>query len=216
MLDQPVDVRGLGLSVVAGRQRRHDARSTFPLPKPTPDTSNGQTAPGKPRRRAAARADSAARAAATPVDTPATPRRATATRTGWIVSFAAFVSEAPAREACSGDLRRRTAGTRRQRADERHDGLPRHSRTVSDEGRRGAHWPRVARVILGLRRQPLTDQAVGEFESLWEAAGSRVAGALDGASAVVVARPRPDRDGVGGAWASAGRRRRIDAWPSGI
>jgi hypothetical protein len=32
----------------------------------------------------------------------------------------------------------------------------------------------------------LTDQAVGEFESLWEAAGSRVAGALDGASAVVV------------------------------
>jgi hypothetical protein len=32
----------------------------------------------------------------------------------------------------------------------------------------------------------LTDQAVGEFESLWEAAGSSVAGALDGASAVVV------------------------------
>jgi hypothetical protein len=32
----------------------------------------------------------------------------------------------------------------------------------------------------------LTDQAVGEFESLWEAAGSRVAGVLDGASAVVV------------------------------
>jgi hypothetical protein len=32
----------------------------------------------------------------------------------------------------------------------------------------------------------LTDQAVGEFESLWEAAGSRVAGALDGASAAVV------------------------------
>jgi len=32
----------------------------------------------------------------------------------------------------------------------------------------------------------LTDQAVGEFESVWEAAGSRVAGALDGASAVVV------------------------------
>ena len=32
----------------------------------------------------------------------------------------------------------------------------------------------------------MTDQAVGEFESLWEAAGSRVAGALDGASAVVV------------------------------
>jgi len=32
----------------------------------------------------------------------------------------------------------------------------------------------------------LTDQAVGEFESLWEAAGSRIGGALDGASAVVV------------------------------
>jgi hypothetical protein len=32
----------------------------------------------------------------------------------------------------------------------------------------------------------LTDQAVGEFESLWEAAGRRVAGTLDGASAVVV------------------------------
>jgi hypothetical protein len=32
----------------------------------------------------------------------------------------------------------------------------------------------------------LTDQAVGEFESLWEAAGSRVAGALDGASSAVV------------------------------
>ena len=32
----------------------------------------------------------------------------------------------------------------------------------------------------------MTDQAVGEFESLWEAAGSKVAGALDGASAVVV------------------------------
>jgi len=32
----------------------------------------------------------------------------------------------------------------------------------------------------------LTDQAVGEFESVWEAAGSRIAGALDGASAVVV------------------------------
>ena len=32
----------------------------------------------------------------------------------------------------------------------------------------------------------MTDQAVGEFESLWEAAGCRVAGALDGASAVVV------------------------------
>lgn len=32
----------------------------------------------------------------------------------------------------------------------------------------------------------MTDQAVGEFESLWEAAGSRVAGALDDASAVVV------------------------------
>jgi hypothetical protein len=32
----------------------------------------------------------------------------------------------------------------------------------------------------------LTDQAVGEFEALWEAAGSRVAGALDGASGVVV------------------------------
>jgi hypothetical protein len=32
----------------------------------------------------------------------------------------------------------------------------------------------------------LTEQAVGEFESLWEAAGSRIAGALDGASAVVV------------------------------
>ena len=32
----------------------------------------------------------------------------------------------------------------------------------------------------------MTDQAVGEFESLWEAAGSRVAGALDSASAVVV------------------------------
>jgi hypothetical protein len=32
----------------------------------------------------------------------------------------------------------------------------------------------------------LTDQAVGEFESLWEAAGSRVAGTLDSASAVVV------------------------------
>jgi hypothetical protein len=32
----------------------------------------------------------------------------------------------------------------------------------------------------------LKDQAVGEFESLWEAAGSRVGGALDGASAVVV------------------------------
>ena len=32
----------------------------------------------------------------------------------------------------------------------------------------------------------MTDQAVGEFESLWEAAGRRVAGTLDGASAVVV------------------------------
>jgi hypothetical protein len=32
----------------------------------------------------------------------------------------------------------------------------------------------------------LTDQAVGEFESVWEAAGSRIAGALDDASAVVV------------------------------
>ena len=32
----------------------------------------------------------------------------------------------------------------------------------------------------------MTDQAVGEFESVWEAAGSRIAGALDGASAVVV------------------------------
>jgi len=32
----------------------------------------------------------------------------------------------------------------------------------------------------------LTDQAVGEFESLWEAAGRRVAGTLDSASAVVV------------------------------
>jgi hypothetical protein len=32
----------------------------------------------------------------------------------------------------------------------------------------------------------LSDQAVGEFESLWEAAGSRVAGAVDSASAVVV------------------------------
>ena len=32
----------------------------------------------------------------------------------------------------------------------------------------------------------MTDQAVGEFDSLWEATGSRVAGALDGASAVVV------------------------------
>jgi hypothetical protein len=32
----------------------------------------------------------------------------------------------------------------------------------------------------------LKDQAVGEFESLWETAGSRVGGALDGASAVVV------------------------------
>lgn len=32
----------------------------------------------------------------------------------------------------------------------------------------------------------MTDQAVGEFESLWEAAGRRVAGTLDSASAVVV------------------------------
>jgi hypothetical protein len=32
----------------------------------------------------------------------------------------------------------------------------------------------------------LTDQAVGEFESLWEAAGRRIAGTLDSASAVVV------------------------------
>ena len=32
----------------------------------------------------------------------------------------------------------------------------------------------------------MTEQAVGEFESLWEAAGSRIAGALDAASAVVV------------------------------
>ena len=32
----------------------------------------------------------------------------------------------------------------------------------------------------------MTDQAVGEFESVWEAAGSRIAGALDHASAVVV------------------------------
>jgi hypothetical protein len=32
----------------------------------------------------------------------------------------------------------------------------------------------------------LTEQAVGEFESLWEAAGRRVAGTLDSASAVVV------------------------------
>ena len=32
----------------------------------------------------------------------------------------------------------------------------------------------------------MTDQAVGEFESVWEAAGSRIAGALDDASAVVV------------------------------
>jgi hypothetical protein len=32
----------------------------------------------------------------------------------------------------------------------------------------------------------LTEPAVGEFESVWEAAGSRVAGALDAASAVVV------------------------------
>jgi hypothetical protein len=32
----------------------------------------------------------------------------------------------------------------------------------------------------------LTGQAVGEFESVWEAAGSRIAGVLDGASAVVV------------------------------
>lgn len=32
----------------------------------------------------------------------------------------------------------------------------------------------------------MTDRAVGEFESLWEAAGSRVSGTLDGASAVVV------------------------------
>jgi hypothetical protein len=32
----------------------------------------------------------------------------------------------------------------------------------------------------------LTELAVGEFESVWEAAGSRVSGALDGASAVVV------------------------------
>ena len=32
----------------------------------------------------------------------------------------------------------------------------------------------------------MTGQAVGEFESVWEAAGSRIAGALDGASAVVV------------------------------
>jgi len=37
-----------------------------------------------------------------------------------------------------------------------------------------------------LTDQSLTDQAVGEFESLWEAAGSRVAGTLDSASAVVV------------------------------
>ena len=32
----------------------------------------------------------------------------------------------------------------------------------------------------------MTDQAVGEFESVWEAAGSRIAGVLDAASAVVV------------------------------
>ena len=32
----------------------------------------------------------------------------------------------------------------------------------------------------------MTDQAVGEFESVWEAAGTRIAGALDAASAVAV------------------------------
>jgi len=94
-LDQPVAFADSDSSARTGTP---DTAATPPL-KPTPDTSNGQTAAGQtmaPRTpRTAIPRPAPPRL---PADTPATAQPQPPRPKGWVVSFAAFVSEPPARE----------------------------------------------------------------------------------------------------------------------
>jgi cell division septation protein DedD len=94
-LDQPVTFADSD-SVAAPSDTSDTAAVTKPSPKPPPDTSNGQAAtqPAARPPRAPIPRPAPPRL---PVDTPSTP--ATQPRShGWTVSFAAFVSEPPARK----------------------------------------------------------------------------------------------------------------------
>jgi cell division septation protein DedD len=89
-LDQPVTFADSNTTSPADST---DSTHATPISKTTPDTSNGQTVPGHPPR--------------APIPRPTPPRipvdtapAATQSR-GWTVSFAAFVSEAPARKRAS-------------------------------------------------------------------------------------------------------------------
>ena len=95
-LDQPVT---LADSDSVSARDSSDTVAVVTPPKPKPDTSNGQTVAGEP----------VANPPRAPIPRPAPPRipvdtatkptpAAPATPRGWIVSFAAFVSEAPARK----------------------------------------------------------------------------------------------------------------------
>jgi hypothetical protein len=98
-LDQPVTFADSGSPKTAADTT--DSIPVMPAPKPTPDTSNGQ----------AATAQTTPRPPRAPIPRPVPPRIPvdTAARAGaqppgshgWIVSFAAFVSEAPARKRAS-------------------------------------------------------------------------------------------------------------------
>ena len=93
-LDQPVTFAD---SDSSARANAPDTGLVTPAPKPVTDTANGQTASGQtiPPRTAAIPRPAPPRL---PVDTPANAGAQAGRLKGWVVSFAAFVSEPPARE----------------------------------------------------------------------------------------------------------------------
>jgi cell division septation protein DedD len=102
-LDQPVTFADSD-SVAAPSDTSDTTAITPPVPKPQPDTSNGQTVAGQPAARPPRAPIPRPVPPRLPVDTPATPAAQPArspTSHGWTVSFAAFVSEQPARKRAS-------------------------------------------------------------------------------------------------------------------
>jgi len=99
-LDQPVTFADSD-SVAAPADTSDTAAATPPPPKPIPDTSNGQTVPGQPAARPPRAPIPRPVPPRIPVDTPAAPAAQPPRSRGWTVSFAAFVSEQPARKRAS-------------------------------------------------------------------------------------------------------------------
>jgi cell division septation protein DedD len=99
-IDQPVTFADSD-SVAAPADTSDTAAVTPPPPKPTPDTSNGQTVPGQPAARPPRAPIPRPVPPRIPVDTLATPVAQPPRSRGWTVSFAAFVSEQPARKRAS-------------------------------------------------------------------------------------------------------------------